>query len=315
MRRIFHWLPRIAAATVFLLMASLTVVAVVQQRRGTAASVSVDQLIRAAGLRPDRIRIAVFEDQPGLGYLENGRHAGFDVDIARMVARGLGYADDDRIEWHRMRNNIDRILMLKNDQADLVIGSFSITDERKRDVAFAGPYLITEQGVLASAEAGLTGVDDLRRPENRMCTVAGSTSERLLMTLGFPVTGLNGINECFDRLAAGDFVAISTDKTLLAGFDARDPSRYQLLDLPPGEDGQPAVQERIGIGIRKDNIALRTLVDHLLDRIYRQQQRGLTTDWQRAYNAHLAAATATSHQPPPDERPELLDYDSKGPTR
>ena len=39
------------------------------------------------------VSIGVASDQPGLGVWHNGGYSGFDVDVARYVAKALGYAD------------------------------------------------------------------------------------------------------------------------------------------------------------------------------------------------------------------------------
>ena len=39
------------------------------------------------------VSIGVASDQPGLGLWHNGGYSGFDVDVARYVAKALGYAD------------------------------------------------------------------------------------------------------------------------------------------------------------------------------------------------------------------------------
>ena len=45
-----------------------------------------------------KIRIGIKFDQPGLGFKKNGTYVGFDVDVAKYVAKKLGYSEDE-IVW------------------------------------------------------------------------------------------------------------------------------------------------------------------------------------------------------------------------
>lgn len=46
----------------------------------------------------ESIRIGIKYDQPGLGYQDGRDYTGFDTDVARYVAKELGYSED-QIEW------------------------------------------------------------------------------------------------------------------------------------------------------------------------------------------------------------------------
>ena len=76
----------------------------------------------------------------------DGKLSGFDVDVATYVAQQLGYAPD-KIEW-KESPSAQRENLIENDQVDFIVATYSITDERKKRVDFAGPYLITGQSLL-----------------------------------------------------------------------------------------------------------------------------------------------------------------------
>src|SRR6185312_1118675 len=46
----------------------------------------------------DTVKIGIKFDQPGLGFKEGEAYKGFDVDVAKYVAKELGFAED-KIEW------------------------------------------------------------------------------------------------------------------------------------------------------------------------------------------------------------------------
>ena len=83
-----------------------------------------------------KIRIGIKFDQPGLGFKKNGTYVGFDVDVAKYVAKKLGYSEDE-IVWKESPSK-QREAMLQNGDVDYIVASYSITDERKKVVVF-GP--------------------------------------------------------------------------------------------------------------------------------------------------------------------------------
>ena len=89
----------------------------------------------------DTIVIGTKFDQPGLG-LKNpdGTMSGFDVDVAKYIAKELGY-NEDKIEWKESPSG-QRETLIQNDQVKFIAATYSITDARKEKVDFAGPYLM-----------------------------------------------------------------------------------------------------------------------------------------------------------------------------
>lgn len=91
------------------------------------------------GGRREENRIGIKYDQPGLGFKKSGTFEGFDVDVARYVANQLGYTDAE-IEFLEAPSK-QREAMLQNGDVDMILATYSITDERKA-VSFAGPYFV-----------------------------------------------------------------------------------------------------------------------------------------------------------------------------
>lgn len=281
--------------------------------------VSVEQRMAEAGFRdefrPEKLRIGVYTWQPPMGYVDGRTSAGFDIDVARYIARNLGYDGDDKIEWVPLSNVADRIKILQQDRVDMVVASFSITPKRLAVINMAGPYLVTEQSVLipTAMKGRIATIQDLKNPEHAVCTSTGSTSEALFTERKIPHTSLNSDLDCFRGLQKGKFQAISTDRTVLSGFVARQPTKLTLLDMKLATANNPGT-ERLGIGIAKGNPALRDVVDYFLNRSYQDQRRGRPTEWEKAYRQHLAQFGPAT-QPRPDVVPDLVDYDAKSPIR
>ena len=60
--------------------------------------------------------------------------SGFDVDVARYVAKELGY-NEDQIEW-KESPSAQRETLIGNDQVRYIVATYSITD--KRNAFFSG---------------------------------------------------------------------------------------------------------------------------------------------------------------------------------
>lgn len=197
----------------------------------------------------DSIRIGIKFDQPGLGFDEGGSYSGFDVDVAKYVATELGYSED-QIEWIESPSP-QRETMLQNEDVDMIVATYSITDERDEVVDFAGPYFVAGQDLLIRSEdAGeITGPDVL--DGRNLCSVAGSTSAQNVKDEFSPDTQLvelNGYSECIQYLTGGQVDAVTTDDIILAGLAAADGGgELQVVGntfseenygvgLPPGSD-------------------------------------------------------------------------------
>ncbi len=121
--------------------------------------------------------IGISFDQPGLGFQDGDTYTGFDVDTATYVAQALGVPKAN-ITWKEADPG-DRQQLISSGQVDLVFSSYSITDERKQQVSFAGPYFVAHQDLLVRRnEDQITGPETL--DGKTLCSVTGTTSSDYL---------------------------------------------------------------------------------------------------------------------------------------
>ena len=204
----------------------------------------------------DSIRIGIKFDQPGLGYQDGDTYTGFDVDVATYIADQLGYAED-QIEWVEAPSP-QRETMLQNEQVDMIVATYSITDERDEVVDFAGPYFVAGQDLLIRSEdAGeITGPDVL--DGRNLCSVAGSTSAQNVKDEFSPDTQLvelNGYSECIQYLTGGQVDAVTTDDIILAGLAAADGGGE--LEVV----GNTFSEENYGVGLPPDSDMCQDVTD------------------------------------------------------
>ena len=196
-----------------------------------------------------KIRIGIKFDQPGLGFKKSGTYVGFDVDVAKYVAKKLGYSEDE-IVWKEAPSK-QREAMLQNGDVDMILASYSITDERKKAVSFAGPYFVAGQDLLVRKDdRSIKGPEDLNG--KRLCSVTGSTSAATVKEKFASEVQLMeqpGYAECATALFSGIVDAVTTDDIILAGLASASRGKLRVV-------GKPFTQEYYGVGIKKGDTAL-----------------------------------------------------------
>lgn len=192
-----------------------------------------------------RLTIGIRFDQPGLAeHTLDGRFVGFDVDVATYVAGRLGVKPAG-ITW-RETTSATRETDLTSGTVDLVVATYSITDERKQSISFAGPYFETGQDLLVRrSDDEITGPETLNG--RRLCSVEGSTPAEEVKTRFAQAVQLveyPRYPDCVTALLAGQVDAVTTDGVILAGYVTQNPELLKVV-------GKPFSTERYGIGLRK----------------------------------------------------------------
>ena len=221
-------------------------------RRALAALAAVACTMSLAACGADesgKIRIGIKFDQPGLGFKKSGTYVGFDVDVAKYVAKKLGYSEDE-IVWKEAPSK-QREAMLQNGDVDMILATYSITDERKTAVSFAGPYFVAGQDLLVRKDDhSINGPEDLNG--KRLCSVTGSTSAATVKEKFASEVQLMeqpGYAECATALFSGIVDAVTTDDIILAGLASASRGKLRVV-------GKPFTQEYYGVGIKKGDTAL-----------------------------------------------------------
>lgn len=196
----------------------------------------------------DTITIGIKFDQPGLGLREGENYTGFDVEVAKYVADKLGYAED-KVEFTESPS-AQRETLLSSGAVDMIFATYSITDARKEQVSFAGPYFIAGQDLLVRADdSSITGPDALGG--KKLCSVTGSTPAEKVKE-EYPEVELQeypNYSQCVQQLNSGGVDAVTTDNVILAGFAAQ-PQFAGKLKLV----GKPFSEEKYGVGIPKGDV-------------------------------------------------------------
>ncbi|MFI1973258.1 ABC transporter substrate-binding protein [Streptomyces cinnamoneus] len=233
-----------------------------------------------------RIVIGVKSDHPFLGFEDpvTGRRFGFDIEIARMIAADLGFGPG-RITWKTVSSQGRETAISKGD-VDFYVAAYTINDERKKHVSFAGPYYVAGQDLLVKqGDQEIHGPGDLKG--KRVCSVTGSTPYQRITNpvYGAHVSSHDSYAQCVQDLISGEADAVTSDDTILKGYAAQNGGRLRVV-------GRRFSEEPYGVGLVRGDKVLRGAINDALDR---HRRNG---DWLRAYGATLGRSGVPAPAPP-----------------
>jgi ABC-type amino acid transport substrate-binding protein len=154
--------------------------------------------VRASG----RLRVGIDATYPPFGIAEGGEFSGFDVDIARAIARQLG------VEAEIVNASFDGVFpALQNGAFDVVISAVTITPERCATLLFSDPYIDAGQQIVVRGDSAITGPDTL-----------------MGRTVGVQIYG-----KWFGRAPTGELPHPRRARSTPPSSDARGPSSFEAF--------------------------------------------------------------------------------------
>ncbi len=174
---------------------------------------------------------------------KKGNPIGFDVDIARLIAKELGVRLKIRdIEWTGL------IPSLQTGKIDMIISGMTRTLTRAKAVTFTDPYFVTGLCALVSKKRspGLTSVDGLNKPGKIIAVKTGTTGD-LIAKQRFPKARINRFKDetaCVREVVTGRADAFIYDQLSIAIHHKQNPKTTIALL-------KPFTYEPFAIAIRK----------------------------------------------------------------
>lgn len=167
----------------------------------------------------DNLKPLSFRDQ-------QGNLSGLEIDLARALASAL-FNDAQAVKFIPVLNQ-ERLSVLKDDRADLVIANWSITLPRARTVDFSTPYLQTSLGILLRQSSSINSLKDLEN--SRLAVVADSSSHQALHLWlpGAELVLVRSYIEGYEALTRGEVSGFAADNTVLSGW-LQNQADYRLL--------------------------------------------------------------------------------------
>ncbi len=233
-------------------------------------------------------------DQPLFGQVDptaGGEPVGFDVEIAKLVVDALSEASGEEIEVQFEETpSAVRETAITDGTVDMVVATYTINDARKELIAFAGPYYVAGQDIMVAADDdSITGVEDLAG--KTVCSVQGSTSIENLREMApeAELVEYDVYSKCADDLGNGRVDAVSTDNVILVGLVDQSNGAFELVD-------NPFTEEPYGIGVPKEDQAMRDFVNDVLEDIFESGA------WAEAYESTVGTVAETTPEPPEVDR-------------
>ncbi|MGW0521101.1 glutamate ABC transporter substrate-binding protein [Crossiella sp. NPDC003009] len=253
---------------------------------GAAPEETRDASVVNRAAKTKKLTIGIAYDQPGLSErVGEGKIEGFDVDVAEYVARELG-VQADNITWKESRAG-EREKAIMDGSVDLVVTTFSITEDRKTRIAFAGPYFIAGQGLLVRMTTNdITGPESLNG--KKLCTVPNTTSAQTIkdrFAKGTQLVEYFRYSECISALLLGNVDAVTTDDVILAGYAAQNPELLKVV-------GKPFNPERYGIGLAKDDVSGKGKINSAIEKMIS------SGEWKKSLDKHVGPSGYPVPTPP-----------------
>ena len=168
------------------------------------------------------LRVGVKVDVPFFGFInpETGVLEGLEIDIARAIAKSI-LGNENAISFVPV-TALTRETLLTNNEIDLVIATFTITEARAKIHNFSGPYYTDEIGFLVRRDSGISALGDM---EGKLVGVTLSSTayndfpkvcEELALNL--ECRGFASYPEVKNGLLAGTIDVFAADKSILYGY-------------------------------------------------------------------------------------------------
>ncbi|MFP3041164.1 transporter substrate-binding domain-containing protein [Treponema primitia] len=223
------------------------------EKKETAQGGPADK-IRNAGV----LRVGVKSDVPGFG-LQNpatGLYEGLEIELAKRIAQEI-FGDSSKVAFTPVTAKT-RGPLVDNGDVDLILATFTVTEERKLTYNFSTTYYTDAVGMLVKKAAGISGLKDLG---GKTIGVAQSATSRVAIKdagdkigVSFSFSEFATYPEIKAALDSGRVDVFSVDKSILAGY-----LDNETVILPEAFSPQ-----EYGIVSKKSNTELASYIDGLI---------------------------------------------------
>ncbi|CUH95919.1 Major cell-binding factor [Propionispora sp. 2/2-37] len=205
------------------------------------------------------LKVGVKVDVPKFGFKDpqTGKVDGMEIDLAKSIAKKI-LGDENKVEVQAVTAKT-RGPLLDNGEIDLVIATFTITEERKQSYNFSDPYFIDGVALMVKKDSGIKSLKDL---DGKKIGVAQSaTSKKALVEeadkLGVKPSYLEfgTYPEIKTALDSGRVDCFSVDAAILYGYlddsteilpDRYSPQKYGIASKKSNTDLAKLVNDTVG---------------------------------------------------------------------
>jgi len=244
------------AITVLAAATALTLAACSAQPSTSSGSASANTGVVAQIKSRGQINVASCLSFKPFGFYDSsGKPAGYDVDLAALLAKSLG------VKANVVNVTSDnRIPYLQTGKVDAVFCNFTITGQRAQAVDFTIPYVVSGEGILVRKDAHIKSASDLNG--KTVAVTKGSTNAQAVQTAAphATVQAYNDDTSAMQAVKSGQADAFIEDLNFLT-YQASQNTSLELLKTTLG------AKEYNGWAVQKGNKALHDYLNTFLRKV------------------------------------------------
>lgn len=160
------------------------------------------------------IIVGCANDFPPFDFMENGRPAGFDIELWQAVAK------EARLDYEfKPMVFKDLIPALQSGEIDAAVAGMTITSAREEKIDFSHPYFSSGLKIMVRRQSGEKDIHQAGDLRGRaVATKEGTTSEAFLKEIGLQPDTYTGIQQAIMALEADRVEAVVFDAPSLAYY-------------------------------------------------------------------------------------------------
>ncbi len=208
-----------------------------------------------------KIVVGLDDSFPPMGFKdEKNEIVGFDIDLAKEVAKRLGREVEFKaIDWNSKEAE------LKSGRVDILWNGLDITDKRKENMLFSEPYMDNRQIVFVAKNGKVAVASEADLAGKTIGTQSGGTTEEYFENNSELKASMKEVKyypdyiNTFMDLENGRLDAVVGDEIIGRYYISKHPDEIQAIDTVIGTVSQ------FGIAFRKDDQKLRDEVQKVFD--------------------------------------------------
>jgi putative glutamine transport system substrate-binding protein len=210
--------------------------------------------------------------EPPFGFVdEKGALKGIDIDIAKVLAKGL-FGNEEKVDFIPV--TFETMMgLLKSGRIDILLSPLAINEKRKKEIDFSIPYFVSGHLIVVERDSGISRYQGLAG--KTVAVIQGTTSEKIIEKL-VPTAKrvqFQRNSEALKALKDHKVDAFMQLDVFIFYMEAKD-RNLKVLDF------QPIDPYPIGLGVRKGDPGWLDFVNlTLLKMISTGEYHGLLNKW------------------------------------
>lgn len=185
-------------------------------------------------MKRGKLIVATFSTNPPLCFADDqGKLTGFDIDIARLIAKGM-FGDESKIDF-LVVDSSGRWPAVLSGRTDFGIASTTIYPDRALRVSFTTPYMDSGMSILVTKASGVTTLAQLNDPKYTLANLSNpqmaDRAKRFVPNA--KVITFETASAMMLAVKSGQAVAMQMDTPVLDWYANNDKS-MQVLSQPLG---------------------------------------------------------------------------------